>query len=384
MTKNKMMKVPLLDLRAQYAVIKDEIMLAIKEVLESQHFILGPKVIKIEEEIAHYCNVKYAIGLSSGTDALLASLMAINIQPGDTIITTPYSFFATVGVIVRLGATPVFVDIDPLTYNLNTNKLKELFEKRIQKKPKAIIPVHLYGQCAEMDAIMRFAKEQKIKVIEDTAQAMGAKYRENFAGAIGDMGCFSFFPSKNLGGYGDGGMVITNSPDLAKKLKSLRVHGIGDEHSYHMVGGNFRLDALQAAVLSVKLKYLDNWAEKRRYNANTYNRLFKKYGLSSIQTPHSPPENFHVYNQYVIRVSNRDKLQELLKAGGVGTAVYYPIPLHLQPCFSNFGYKKGDFPEAEKAASETLALPIYPELTLEQQEYVVRKIATIQKPGARK
>ncbi|MBT9146557.1 MAG: UDP-2-acetamido-2-deoxy-3-oxo-D-glucuronate aminotransferase [Syntrophomonadaceae bacterium] len=371
-----MMKIPLLDLKSQYAVIKDEIMLAVEEVLEAQYFILGPKVMKIEEEIAHYCNARYAIGLSSGTDALLASLMAINIEPGDAIITTPYSFFATVEVIIRLGATPIFVDIDPLTYNLSTDKLKELFEKG-EKKPRAIIPVHLYGQCAEMNDIMTLAREQKIKVIEDAAQAIGAKYRENFAGAIGDMGCFSFFPSKNLGGYGDGGMVITNSPDLAKKLKSLRVHGVGDAHHYHMIGGNFRLDALQAAVLSVKLKYLDNWTEKRRHNANTYNSLFKEYGLCSIQTPHSLPENFHVYNQYVIRASNRDKLQESLKAEGVNTAVYYPIPLHLQPCFSCLGYKKGDFPEAEKASRETLALPIYPELTLKQQEYIVRKIAMI-------
>jgi dTDP-4-amino-4,6-dideoxygalactose transaminase len=302
--------------------------------------------------------------------------MAINIGPGDAVITTSYSFFATAEVISRLGATPVFVDIDPLTYNLDTNKLKEFFEKGIRKKPKAIIPVHLYGQCPEMDTIMTVAKEQKIKVIEDAAQAIGAKYKEKIAGTIGDIGCFSFFPSKNLGGYGDGGMAVTNNSDLAKKIKSLRVHGAGGEYRYPIVGGNFRLDALQAAVLSVKLKYLDNWTEKRRCNANTYNRLFKEYGLypDVIQVPQSQPENFHVYNQYVTRVPNRDKLQESLKAQGVSTAVYYPIPLHLQPCLSNLGYKKGDFPEAEAAAGETLALPIYPELTLEQQEYIVRKI----------
>lgn len=383
MVNNEMMKVPLLDLRAQYAAIKSGVMPVIEEVLESQQFILGPKVVKIEEEIAHYCNIGYAIGLSSGTDALLVSLMAINTQPGDAIITTPYSFFATAEVIVRLGATPVFVDIDPLTYNLSIDKLKELFEKGTQKKLKAIIPVHLYGQCAEMDAIMTLTRKQKIKVIEDAAQAIGAKCRESFAGAMGDVGCFSFFPSKNLGGYGDGGMAVTNNPDLARKLKSLRVHGADDTYRYPTIGGNFRLDALQATILSIKLKYLDGWVEKRRHNANTYNRLFKEYGLcSNITLPYSLTENFHVFNQYIIRVPDRDRLRELLRAEGVETAVYYPIPLHLQPCLSHLGYKIGDFPEAEKAARETLALPIYPELTLKQQEYIVRKIKDILTDGS--
>lgn len=374
------MRIPLLDLKAQYRTIKDEILLAIEEVLETQCFILGPKVAKIEEEIAHYCSCKYAIGLSSGTDALLASLMAIDIKPGDAIVTTSYSFFATVETIVRSGAVPVFVDIDPLTYNLSTDRLRELF-KRIEKSPKAIIPVHLYGQCAEMDEIMKLAREQKVKVIEDAAQSIGAKYRGNFAGTMGDIGCFSFFPSKNLGGYGDGGMAVTNSSDLAKKLKSLRVHGVSDAHCHSIVGGNFRLDALQSAVLSVKLRHLSNWIEKRRRNASTYNYLFKKYDLSDVVIPHCPPENFHVYNQYVIRVPNRGRLQKLLEAEGVSTAVYYPIPLHLQPCLSHFGYRKGDFPEAEKAARETLALPMYPELTPEQQEYIVRKIAILKDKG---
>lgn len=374
------MRIPLLDLKAQYRTIKDEILLAIEEVLETQCFILGPKVAKIEEEIAHYCSCKYAIGLSSGTDALLASLMAIDIEPGDAIVTTSYSFFATVETIVRSGAVPVFVDIDPLTYNLSTDRLRELF-KRMEKSPKAIIPVHLYGQCAEMDEIMKLAREQKVKVIEDAAQSIGAKYRGNFAGTMGDIGCFSFFPSKNLGGYGDGGMAVTNSSDLAKKLKSLRVHGVSDAHCHSIVGGNFRLDALQSAVLSVKLRHLSNWIEKRRRNASTYNYLFKKYDLSDVVIPHSPPENFHVYNQYVIRVPNRDRLQKLLEAEGVSTAVYYPIPLHLQPCLSHLGYRKGDFPEAEKAARETLALPMYPELTAEQQEYIVRKIAILKDKG---
>ena len=369
------MKVPLLDLKLQYSGIKNEIKLAIEEVLDSQYFILGPKVEKLENEISRYCNVKYAVGVSSGTDALLISLMAIEIKPDDIVITTPYSFFATAGVIVRLGAKPLFVDIDPNNYNLDPNKLEEVIKKQPKYKSKCIIPVHLYGQCADMESILTLAGEYDIKTIEDAAQSIGAKYKEKSAGTMGDMGCFSFFPSKNLGCFGDGGMVITNNDNLAEKLKILRVHGSKPKYYHSLVGGNFRLDALQAAVLIVKLKYLADWTKKRQQNASTYNQLFEKNKLVGlVQSPFVSPENFHIYNQYVIRVQRRDELQKFLKEQGIGTEIYYPVPFHLQPCFSYLGHREGDFPEAEKASKETLALPIYPELTFEQQEYVVMKI----------
>jgi len=366
------MKVPLLDLKLQYSGIKNEIKSAIEEVLDSQYFILGPKVEELENEISRYCNVKYAVGVSSGTDALLISLMSLDIKPDDIVITTPYSFFATAGVIVRLGAKPVFADIDPHTYNLNPDKLEGVLKKH---KSKCIIPVHLYGQCAEMDHISALARKYNVKIIEDAAQSIGAKYKEKPAGTMGDMGCFSFFPSKNLGCFGDGGMVITNNDNLAEKLKILRVHGSKPKYYHSLVGGNFRLDALQAAVLIVKLKYLADWTKKRQQNASTYNQLFEKNKLAElVQLPFVSPENFHIYNQYVIRAQRRDELQKFLKEQGIGTEIYYPVPFHLQPCFSPLGYREGDFPEAEKASRETLALPVYPELTFEQQEYVVMKI----------
>ena len=369
------MKVPLLDLKLQYSGIKNEIKSAIEEVLDSQYFILGPKVKELENEISRYCSVKYAVGVSSGTDALLISLMSLDIKPDDIVITTPYSFFATAGVIVRLGAKPVFADIDPHTYNLNPDKLEEVLKKQPEYKSKCIIPVHLYGQCADMDRISAQARKYNVKIIEDAAQSIGAKDKEKSSGTMGDMGCFSFFPSKNLGCFGDGGMVITNNENLAEKIKILRVHGSKPKYYHSLVGGNFRLDALQAAVLIVKLKYLADWTKKRQQNASTYNQLFEKNKLVGlVRLPFVSPENFHIYNQYVIGVQRRDELQKFLKEQDIGTEIYYPVPFHLQPCFSLLGYREGDFPEAEKASRETLALPIYPELTVEQQEYVVMKI----------
>lgn len=361
------MQVPLLDLKAQYATIKDEIKAAIDEVLESQYFILGPKVEQLEKKIAEYCNTKYAIGVASGTDALLISLMAIGVEYGDEVITTPYTFFATAGSISKLGAQPVFVDIEPKTYNINP----KLIEEKITYKTKAIIPVHLYGQCTEMDVILEIAERYGLAVIEDAAQAIGAKYKKRKAGSMGDLGCLSFFPSKNLGGYGDGGMVITNNSELAEKVKVLRVHGAKPKYHHSVVGVNSRLDAIQAAVLLVKLKYLDDWSKARRENAEVYSKLFAG---SDVITPYVEDYNYHIYNQYIIRIKNRDEVQDYLKEQDIGTSIYYPIPLHLQECYNGLGYKEGDFPESERAAKETLALPIYPELTEEQQEYVVKKI----------
>jgi len=369
------MKVPLLDLKLQYSGIKNEIKSAIEEVLDSQYFILGPKVEELENEISRYCGVKYAVGVSSGTDALLISLMSLDIKPDDIVITTPYSFFATAGVIVRLGAKPVFADIDPNTYNLDPDKLEGVLKKQPKYKSKCIIPVHLYGQCADMDRISAQARKYNVKIIEDAAQSIGAKDKEKSSGTMGDMGCFSFFPSKNLGCFGDGGMVITNNENLAEKIKILRVHGSKPKYYHSLVGGNFRLDALQAAVLIVKLKYLADWTKKRQQNASTYNQLFEKNKLVGlVRVPFVSPENFHIYNQYIIRVQRRDELLKFLKEQDIGTEIYYPVPFHLQPCFSPLGYREGDFPEAEKASKETMAIPIYPELTVEQQEYVVMKI----------
>ena len=373
------MNIPLLDLKAQYAAIKDEIRTAIDEVLESQYFILGPKVEQLENEIARYCNTKYAVGVASGTDALLLSLMATDIGYGDEVITTSYTFFATAGSISRLGAKPVFVDIDPKTYNINP----QLIEEKITDRTKAVIPVHLYGQCADMEPILETARKYNLRVIEDAAQAIGAKYKDRKAGSMGDLGCLSFFPSKNLGGYGDGGMVVTNDEELAGKIRVLRVHGSKPKYYHSMIGCNSRLDALQAAVLSVKLKYLGTWTEKRRKNTEFYNTLFAESGLrtsdfghqtSDIVLPHVADHNYHIYNQYTIRVKERDNLQAHLKTRGIGTALYYPLPLHLQECYAHLGYKEGDLPESEKASRETISIPVYPELTEEQQRYIVKAI----------
>lgn len=371
-----MIKVPLLDLRAQYKTIKNEVLAATCEIYETQRFILGPEVEKLENQIAEYCQTKYAVGVSSGTDALLISLVAAGIGPGDEVITSPYTFFATVGSIVRVGATPVFVDIEKDTYNIDPQAIND----KITKQTKAVIPVHLYGQCCDMDPILELAHAHGIMVIEDAAQAIGAEYKDGRrTGSMGDLACFSFFPSKNLGAFGDGGMVTTSSDILYEKLKILRVHGSHPKSKYYhkVVGGNFRLDALQAAVILVKFPYLEEWISARRTNAQRYQELFGQEGLDgSIKLP-AEKDGRHVYNQFVISVqSRRDELREFLNEAGIGTEVYYPVPMHLQPCFEYLGARKGDFPKAESAAEKTLALPIYAELTNEQQAYVVQKIKT--------
>lgn len=366
------MHVPLLDLKAQYATIRDEVRRAIDEVCDSQHFILGPQVEKLEKDVAAYSRCAHGIGVSSGTDALLVALMALDIKPGDEVVTTPYSFFATAGVIARLGAKPVFVDIEPRSYNINP----AFIESVITGKTRAIMPVHLFGQCADMDPILEIAGKHNLPVIEDAAQAIGAEYKGKRAGSVGTAGCFSFFPTKNLGGFGDGGMVVTNDADLAERVRVLRVHGSQPKYYHGVVGGNFRLDALQATVLNVKLKHLDRWMAKRQHNAVPYDHAFA--GLP-LQTPTAAwkdtgDKHHHTYNQYTIRTSKRDKLQAFLKDANIGTEVYYPVPLHLQKCFANLGHKEGDFPEAEAAARESVAIPIYPELSDEQLSYVADAI----------
>lgn len=381
------MDIPFLDLKAQYTSIQKEIDQKILEVISSQKFILGAEVENFEKEIAAYSGAKYAVGVSSGSDALISSLMALEIKQGDAVVTTPFTFFATAGAISRLGARIVFCDIDRVTYNINPDNLEMLLKKGNHRhgdsRIKAIIPVHLYGQCADMTPILALAERYDLFVIEDAAQAVGAEYPfpdgVKKASTIGDLGILSFFPSKNLGGYGDGGMVLTYKEDLALKLKLLRGHGSKNKYFNEIVGGNFRLDALQAAVLRIKLKYLDKWQQKRRENASYYNKLFKESGLvgeNLIQLPEavyrdSGVQDYHTYHQYVVRAKDRDDLKAFLKEKGVATAVYYPVPLHLQKCFADLGYKEGDFPESEKAASEVLALPIYPELTANQQEFLV-------------
>jgi dTDP-4-amino-4,6-dideoxygalactose transaminase len=368
------MQVPLLDLQAQYATIKDEILPVVHEVFESQRFILGPQVEAFEREVAELSGTRFAIGVSSGTDALLLCLMAAQVGWGDEVITTPYTFFATAGSISRVGATPVFVDIDPNTYNINP----KLIEAKISSKTKAIIPVHLYGQCADMKPILEISQRHNLIMIEDAAQAIGSEYggmgdgNRYRAGNMGHFGCFSFFPSKNLGGFGDGGMVVANDKELAQLIKILRTHGGKDKYRNVMVGMNGRLDALQAAILRVKLKHLEDWSEQRRQHAAYYDEAFA--AIEQVQTPFTKPGNLHIYNQYIIRVPRRDELQAYLKERQIGTAIYYPIPLHLQECFAHLGCQPGDLPESEQAAKETLALPVYPELTREQQDYVVAMI----------
>jgi dTDP-4-amino-4,6-dideoxygalactose transaminase len=365
-----MKTVPLLDLKAQYATIREEIREAIDRVCETQYFIMGPEVKALEEEISAFCGARYAIGMSSGTDALLASLMAIGLQPADEVITTPYTFFATVGVILRLGGRPVFADIDPKTFNIDAGQCVS----KITPQTKAIIPVHLFGQCAEMEPILKAADLNNIYVIEDAAQAIGAQdENRRQAGTMGDIGCFSFFPSKNLGAFGDGGMAITNNDKLAAMLNVLRVHGAEPKYYHKIVGGNFRLDALQAAILRVKLKYLGQWSEQRRQAASRYRRLFEEKDLlSRVSLLKNSPG--HIYHQFVARFPDRDRLQAFLRDKGIETAVYYPVPLHLQDCFSELGYRRGDFPHSESAAEESLALPLYPEINEEQQRYILEKI----------
>jgi len=369
-TRPRTLPVPLLELKTQYRSIREEIDAAVARVVEAQQFILGPEVSALEQEVAALCGVAHGVGMSSGTDALLASMMALEIGPGDEVVTTPYSFFATAAGAVRLGARPVFVDIDPTSYNIDAAGVAGALTERT----RAILPVHLYGRMAALDAMLSSAQPRGIAVIEDAAQAIGAVDElGRRAGSIGALGCLSFFPTKNLGGFGDGGMTVTADAALADRLRMLRVHGMEPKYHHAVIGGNFRLDALQAAVLRVKLRYLDDWTDARRRNAERYRTLFAEADLGEWVTP---PEDVagHSYNQFVIRAADRDGLQQHLAAHGVGTEVYYPVPLHLQPCFADLGYERGDFPEAERAAAQTLALPIYPELTEEQICHVVAVI----------
>ncbi len=359
--------VPLLDLKAQYATIRDEIRDAVDRVLESQQFILGVEVESLEREVATYSQCEFGIGMSSGTDAILVALMALDIQLGDQVIIPAYTFFATAGCVARLGAQPVFVDIDPQTFNIDPAKI----EAAITPRTRALMPVHLFGQCAEMEPIFEIARKHNLAVIEDAAQAIGSEYKGKRAGTMGQLGCFSFFPSKNLGGIGDGGMITTNDRALAERVRLLRNHGAHPKYYHKLIGGNFRLDAIQAAVLRVKLNYLDRWSAARQKNAARYRQLFAEAKLEMIGLPVEKPERRHIYNQFVIRVAERDTLLAYLKQHNIGTEIYYPIALHLQECFANLGYRVGDFPESERAAKETLALPIYPELSDVRQRVVV-------------
>ncbi len=381
--------VPLLDLKPQYDPIREEINEAIERVILSQRFVMGPEVSRLEETIAEYCRAKYGIGVSSGTDALLVALMALDIGPGDEVITSPYSFFATGGAVARVGARPVFCDIDPVTFNLDPDAVAVFIRDDCKRKGgslvhrrtggciKALLPVHLYGQLADMGPLMDLARGNNLRVIEDAAQAIGSEYHDGRrAGSIGDIGCFSFFPSKNLGAFGDGGLCTANDPELAERLRVLRVHGGKPKYHHALIGGNFRLDALQAAVLSVKFKHLDDWTKARQENADFYNRALGAVIPGSRVEPPQCLEGYrHIYNQYVVRAEHRDELREYLSASDIGTEIYYPIPLHQQECFAYLGYSADECPESVKAARESLAIPIYPELTAEQKQYVVDKIS---------
>lgn len=374
------MNVPLVDLKAQLMTIEADLKRAVNEVIDSGRYILGPKVEEFEARIAEYIGTRLAIGVSSGTDALLVSLMALDVQPGDIVLTTPYSFFATIGVIARLNATPALVDIDPDTYNMNPAALREWFEQNADNrgKVKAIMPIHLYGQCADMDPILEIAAEFNAPVVEDACQAIGAKYPSNaglkIAGSMGKLGCFSFFPTKNLGGAGEGGIVVTNDVDLDAKIRLLRNHGCQPKYYHSLIGGNFRIDDIQAAILSAKLDHLDTWHAMRRQKAAYYN---ENINVRAVKKPFvAYKDEYHIYNQYVISVSDgRDELRSFLKENSVATAIYYSLPFHEQGCFKNLGYKPGDFPCSEYAARHTLALPMYPELTAEMQDYAIEKIS---------
>ena len=369
------MAVPLLDLKAQFADIRDEVLCAVAEVLDSQVCIGGPKVDALEQKIAEFCGAQYGVGVSSGTDALLAVLMALGVGPGDEVITTPYTFFATAGCIARLGATPVFVDIEPTSYNIDSSKI----EAAVTSRTKALVPVHLFGQSCEIDSIVDIAKIHGIQVVEDAAQAIGSTYKHKKVGAFGCAGCFSFFPSKNLGCAGDGGMIVTNDVDLRERLRMLRTHGAKPKYHHKVIGGNFRLDAIQAAILLTKLPFLAEWSERRRQNAHYYD---SRFAGSEVTAPVVRDECVSIYNQYVIRVDRRDELIAHLKSKGIGAEVYYPVPLHLQECFHYLGYQEGSFPEAERASRETLALPIYPELTEQMLEYVADCVLEVVGCGA--
>jgi dTDP-4-amino-4,6-dideoxygalactose transaminase len=361
------MKVPLLDLKAQYGSIRSEILAAVSEVLESQVCILGPRVEELERRIASLSNCRFSVGVSSGTDALLAALMALEIGAGDEVITTAFTFFATAGCVSRVGATPVFVDIVPRTYNMDPQKI----EQAITPRTKAIIPVHLFGQMCDMDPIMEIARRRNLYVIEDAAQAISATYKGRKAGSIGTVGCLSFYPTKNLGGAGDGGMLVTNDASLHERLLVMRNHGAKPKYHHRVIGGNFRLDPIQAAILLVKLPHLEAWSEARRRNAAIYDQAFAG---SPIGIPWISPDTVSIYNQYVIRVHERDQLIAHLYERQIGTEIYYPVPLHLQECFRSLGYKEGDLPESERAALEVVALPVYPELEAEQVRFVCNSI----------
>lgn len=360
--------VPLLDLKAQYRSLRDEVLPVIERVCEDQAFVLGSEVEAFENEVANYCGVEHAVGVSSGTDALLLSLMALDIGPGDEVLTSAFTFFATAGSVHRTGARVVLADIDPATFNVDPNRL----EAGRSSRTRAVIPVHLFGRCAEMDAVLDVAERYNLAVIEDAAQAIGSELDKRRAGSFGDTGCFSFFPSKNLGAFGDGGMITAKDSALAHKIRIMRMHGETSKYHHELVGGCFRLDALQAAILRVKLRHLDAWSEARKRNAEEYHRLFAEAGLDGqeIQVPEIPSHR-HIFNQYVIRVQRRDELMDHLRTQGVGCQIYYPIPIHLQACFRSLGYRQGDFPHSEKAAAEVLALPVFPEMTIEQRVRVV-------------
>jgi dTDP-4-amino-4,6-dideoxygalactose transaminase len=383
-----MTNVPLLDLKAQYEQIRAEVLPVIERVCASQRFILGDEVLKLEAEVARYCGSESGIGVSSGTDALLLALMALNIGAGDEVITSPYTFFATAGTIARLGARPVFCDIDPVTFNVSPTAVEEFIDRQCVVRAdrlinrasggtvKALMPVHLYGQSADMDPLMSLAKHYRLRVIEDAAQAIGTEYKNGVrVGAIGDIGCFSFFPSKNLGAFGDAGLCTTDDPELAENMRVLRVHGGKPKYYHSVIGGNFRIDELQAAILRVKLKYLDGWTDARQRNAAFYDAAFAAAHFANhIATPRALEGGRHIFNQYIVRAQKRDALKDFLGKRGVGTEIYYPVPLHLQKCFDYLQHRAGDFPESERAALETLALPIYPELAQEQLQHVVATI----------
>ncbi len=363
------MAVPLLDLKRQYSYLKKELDAAILEVFRTELFILGPQVKELEQKVAEYCHAKYAIGVASGSDALLLSLRACDVNPGDEVITTNFSFFASAGVVSRLGAKPVFVDVEPDNYNINP----ELIEQAITPKTKAIVPVHLFGQMADMDAIMQIAEKHKVKVVEDAAQSIGAEYKNKLSGSIGDLGCFSFFPSKNLGGSGDGGMIVTNNEELYEKCRMLRMHGEKPKYYHRIVGYNSRLDTLQAATLLVKLPNLRNWSEKRIEHARRYDEAFKD--VENIKTPSVMDYNtFHIYNQYTLASPKREKILAGLKEAEIGHAIYYPVPFHKQDCFADLGYKPEDFPVTNVVAEQVFSIPVYPELTEDEQSEVIETI----------
>lgn len=382
-------KVPLLDLTSQYKPLREEIRAAIDEICDSQQFILGPPVAALEQEVADYCGVDFGIGVSSGTDALLLALMALGIGYNDEVITPPYTFFATSGAIARLGARSMFCDIEPATYNLSVDAVQSLIEtkcvyrdgklhnKKTGGQVKALMVVHLYGQLANMQPLLDLAKQYELAVVEDAAQAIGSADSNGArAGSFGDVGCFSFFPSKNLGAFGDAGMCVAKDEALAERMRVLRVHGGQPKYYHKFIGANFRIDALQAAVIRIKLKHLDDWTAARQRNAEIYNQAFAAAGLGEmIAVPYKTPGYRHIYNQYIVRVRQRDKLRDFLTQNNIGSEIYYPVPLHLQECFADLGYNKGDFPQSEQAALETLALPIYPELTEQQLCYVVETIS---------